>query len=81
MHMIELRTGPQGHPEYRRVCLAMHRLIGGQAGHRALAALMSFVDYRDYEHGALERLDGERRADQRRRQPLSSARTEPSTRP
>jgi Thymidylate synthase complementing protein len=79
MHMLELRTGPQGHPEYRRVCLAMHQLIGDQAGHRTLAALMSFVDYGDYEHGALERLDGERRAQRRRDQPLFVARPEPST--
>ena len=49
MHMLELRTGPQGHPEYRRVCQEMHRLIAEQAGHRALAALMSFVDYGDYD--------------------------------
>ena len=38
MHMIELRTSPQGHPEYRKVCQQMHRLIGEQAGHRAIAA-------------------------------------------
>ena len=25
MHVIELRTAPQGHPSYRRVCQAMHR--------------------------------------------------------
>ena len=34
MHVIELRTTPQGHPSYRRVCQPMHRLIGEQAGHR-----------------------------------------------
>ena len=34
MHMIELRTAPQGHPAYRRICQAMHRLIAEQAGHR-----------------------------------------------
>jgi thymidylate synthase ThyX len=68
MHMIELRTSPQGHPEYRKVCQAMHRLIGEQAGHRALARLMTFVDQDDYELGTLERLDGERRAEQRRTQ-------------
>ena len=27
MHVIELRTAPQGHPAYRRVCQQMHRLI------------------------------------------------------
>ncbi len=63
MHLLELRSGPQGHPEYRAVAQQMHRLIAEQAGHRALAAAMSFVD-----HGAvgLERLDAERRAESRR---------------
>ena len=32
MHVIELRTAPQGHPAYRQVCQAMHRLIADQAG-------------------------------------------------
>ncbi len=67
LHLLELRTTPQGHPEYRRVCQQMHRLIDEQAGHHALAAMMRFVDHADYEHGALERLAGERRAEQRRR--------------
>src|SRR5947209_14669301 len=40
MHLLELRTGPQGHPAYRRVCQEMHRLIDEQAGHHALAAMM-----------------------------------------
>jgi len=34
MHVIELRTTPQG-PAYRRICQAMHRLIAERAGHRA----------------------------------------------
>ena len=68
MHLIELRTSPQGHPEYRRVGQAMHRLIAEQAGHRAVAALMSFVDHTDYEQTGLERLSGERRAEHRREQ-------------
>ena len=34
IHMLELRSSPQGHPAYRRVALEMHRLIGEQAGHR-----------------------------------------------
>jgi len=63
MHLIELRSGPQGHPEYRRVAQEMHRLIAEQAGHHAVAELMSFVDYGTYD---LERLDAERRAEQRR---------------
>ena len=35
MHLIELRTSPQGHPAYRAVCLEMWRLIRDQAGHPA----------------------------------------------
>ena len=37
MHVIELRTAPQGHPSYRRVCQLMHRAIADVAGHRAIA--------------------------------------------
>src|SRR4051812_37173857 len=61
MHLIELRTGPQGHPEYRKVAQEMHRLIADQAGHRAVAELMRYVDYSDYDQAGLERLDAERR--------------------
>ncbi|MEO7836104.1 MAG: FAD-dependent thymidylate synthase [Acidimicrobiales bacterium] len=63
MHVIELRTSPQGHPEYRKVCQEMHRLIAEQAGHRAVAEMMRFVDHDAYD---LERLDSERRAERRR---------------
>ncbi len=66
MHMIELRTSPQGHPEYRKVCQQMHRLILEKAGHRAIAALMTYLDDNDYEAEGLERLEGERRAAVRR---------------
>jgi hypothetical protein len=66
MHLIELRTSPQGHPTYRRVCQTMHRLIATQAGHRALAAAMSFVDYSTVDLG---RLEAERAAAQRHPQP------------
>ena len=69
MHMLELRTGPQGHPEYRKVCLQMHRAIAEQAGHRALARLMAFVDERDHDAGGLERLASERRSELRRQAP------------
>ena len=62
-HVIELRTAPQGHPTYRRVCQEMHRLIADHAGHRALAHAMRFVDY---STGDLGRLDNER-ANARRR--------------
>ncbi len=63
MHVIELRTAPQGHPAYRRVCQKMHRLIANQAGHKAIAEAMSFVDHSEVE---LERLESER-ANERRR--------------
>jgi thymidylate synthase ThyX len=74
LHMLELRTSPQGHPEYRKVCQQMHRQIAERAGHRALAALMNFVDHDDYESEALERLEAERRAEKTRlRSPASKA--------
>ena len=63
MHVIELRTTPQGHPAYRRVCQAMHRLIAEQAGHRAIAEAMRFADHSTVE---LERLGGERASARRR---------------
>lgn len=63
LHMIELRTAPQGHPSYRRVCQAMHRLIAERAGHRAIAAAMVFADHSEVE---LERLGAERAAEQKR---------------
>jgi thymidylate synthase ThyX len=61
MHVIELRTTPQGHPSYRRICQAMHRLIGER--HPAIAAAMTFVDHSAVE---LERLEAERAAERRR---------------
>ena len=45
MHLIELRSGPQGHPSYRWVAHEMHRLIAEQAGHRLLAEAMSHVEF------------------------------------
>lgn len=62
-HLIELRTAMGGHPDYRRVCQEMHRLIREQAGHRVIADAMSYVDYEEYE---LERLNSERRAEAKR---------------
>jgi thymidylate synthase ThyX len=63
MHLLELRSGPQGHPSYRWVAQEMHRQIGERAGHRLLAEAMSHVDYGAED---LERLEAERRAEQRR---------------
>jgi thymidylate synthase ThyX len=65
MHVIELRTAPQGHPAYRRVCQLMHRAIGDVAGHHAIADAMSFADHSDVE---LERLQAERNLEARRLQ-------------
>lgn len=64
MHMIELRTGPAGHPEYRRIGQEMHRQIAERAGHKLVAEMMKFVDHEDYDLG---RLDGERRKEERTR--------------
>jgi thymidylate synthase ThyX len=64
MHVIELRTSPQGHPAYRRVCQSMHRAIAEVAGHRAIAAAMQFADHTEVE---LERLQSERAMERKRR--------------
>jgi thymidylate synthase ThyX len=63
MHLCELRSSPQGHPNYRRIAQSMHRLIAERAGHRAIAAAMSYVDHGESD---LERLDAERAAEARR---------------
>jgi thymidylate synthase ThyX len=63
MHLLELRTAPQGHPAYRRVCQQMHTLIADQAGHQAVAAAMKFVDHSTVE---LERLNSERALERKR---------------
>lgn len=65
MHVIELRTSPQGHPAYRRVCQTMHRLIDEQAGHHAIASALMFVDHSGVD---LERLEAERATERRRQQ-------------
>jgi thymidylate synthase ThyX len=66
MHVIELRSAPQGHPAYRRVCQEMHTLIAERAGHRAVAAAMHFADHSDVE---LERLSSERALEKKRATP------------
>jgi thymidylate synthase ThyX len=68
IHLIELRSAPQGHPAYRRISQTMHRLIAERAGHRALAAAMTFADHSEV---ALERLEAERAAERRRGQERS----------
>jgi thymidylate synthase ThyX len=65
IHMLELRTSPQGHEAYRRVCQRMHTAIAEVAGHRAVAEAMTFVDHS--AEPTLGRLDAERRAEEKRR--------------
>ena len=65
MHLIELRSGPQGHPSYRRIAHEMARLIRERAGHNAIADAMAFVDFSDTD---LERLEAERTAERNRLQ-------------
>lgn len=67
MHLIELRTTPQGHPAYRAIAQQMHGLIAAKAGHAVIADAMSFADHSG--EPALERLHAERRAEQRRVSP------------
>lgn len=46
MHMIELRTTPQGHPSYRRVCAMMHDAVSARSAWRGAA--MKFADHGEY---------------------------------
>jgi thymidylate synthase ThyX len=60
-HMIELRTVPQGHPDYRLVCQRMYEQV--RQAHPLLAEGMKFVDMNAYQ---LERLDAEKKTEKRR---------------
>lgn len=62
LHLIELRTQPAGHPNYRRVCIEMHRQIAEVAGHTRIAEAFTFLNTQGVD---LERLESERRAAQR----------------
>lgn len=72
MHLIELRSSPQGHPTYRKVAQMMHDLIDKTAGHRAIAATMRYVDYSDVD---LERLEAERRTEAKRKAQAARSRS------
>jgi thymidylate synthase ThyX len=63
MHLIELRSGPQGHPSYRRIAHEMVRLIRETAGHEAISTAMTYVDFSETD---LERLEAERAAERSR---------------
>ncbi|MEC7809590.1 MAG: FAD-dependent thymidylate synthase [Actinomycetota bacterium] len=70
MHMLELRTTPQGHPAYRQVCQEMHTLIAEKAGHFAIAEMMKFVDHSTGDE--LERLESEKKTDRKRTEKISN---------
>lgn len=52
VHMCELRTMPQGHPDYRFICQEMWRKI--QEVHPALAEAGKFIDWQKYRLGRLQ---------------------------
>ncbi len=60
-HLIELRSVPQGHPDYRKIAQKMYRLI--EQVHPNLAKGIMFVDLKDY---ALERFDAEKRKEMKK---------------
>lgn len=60
-HMIELRTVPQGHPDYREVCQEMYRQI--EDVHPTFAKGIKFVDLNPYR---LERFDAEKKTEKKR---------------
>jgi thymidylate synthase ThyX len=64
MHLIELRTSPQGHPAYRWVGQEMLRRIRDDAGHGAIAASMRFADMEG--PAGLERLSAAQRSEERK---------------
>ncbi len=47
MHMLELRTTKQGHPQYRKICQEIHRAIEKIDPWRA--SIMNFVDHNSYD--------------------------------
>ena len=62
MHLIELRSGREGHPAYRAVAHEMHRQIASV--HPAVAAAMTHVD--TSAEPRLERILSEMRQQSRR---------------
>jgi hypothetical protein len=46
MHLLELRSTPQGHPNYRQAAQKMHKLISERS--KWHGAMMQFVDHNDY---------------------------------
>ena len=52
LHMVELRTMPQGHPDYRFIGQEMWHKI--QEVHPALAECGKFIDWKSYRLGRLQ---------------------------
>ena len=61
-HLIELRTVPQGHPDYRLVAQNMYKLINKK--HPQLSRIMKYVDMNQYD---LERFESEKRTEEKRK--------------
>ncbi|NIP62835.1 MAG: thymidylate synthase [Nitrosopumilaceae archaeon] len=61
-HLIELRTVPQGHSDYRSVAQSMYIQI--QKAHPNLANIIKFADLKEYD---LERFESEKRTEQKRK--------------
>lgn len=61
-HLIELRTIPQGHIDYRRVAQQMYHQINKV--HPKLSKIMKFVDLKEYD---LERFESEKRTEEKRK--------------
>ncbi len=61
-HLIELRTVPQGHIDYRRVAQQMFREINRV--HPVLSKIIKFVDLKEYD---LERFESEKRTEEKRK--------------
>ena len=61
-HLIELRTVPQGHVDYRRVAQQMFKQINKV--HPNLSKIMKHVDMKEYD---LERFESEKRTEEKRK--------------
>ena len=61
-HLIELRTVPQGHIDYRKVAQDMFKQINKV--HPTLSKIMKYVDTNEYE---LERFESEKRTEEKRK--------------
>lgn len=56
MHLIELRSSPQGHTTYRKVAQKMYECIGNIANHYNVTKSMKHVDMDHYRLGRLSSL-------------------------